>query len=126
MRLAPRSVLPCLAIACASLALAPSAGADQKRLVTIAARSCPSYTDITANRARNNIMESLEDLGADTPYGAGGVPLIVDPFIEAQFQPNCTPIKNWQFTLGTGYQSRAVTGVWGALSKVTGPFSPAS
>ena len=36
--------------------------------VTIAARECPEYTDITANRARNDIQESLEDLGADTPY----------------------------------------------------------
>ena len=39
--------------------------------VTIAARQCPTYTDIRANRARNNIQESLKDLGADTPYAAG-------------------------------------------------------
>jgi hypothetical protein len=31
--------------------------------VTIAARQCPTYTDIRANRARNNIQESLRDLG---------------------------------------------------------------
>ena len=39
--------------------------------VTIAARQCPTYEDITANRARNNIQESLKDLGPDTPYAAG-------------------------------------------------------
>ena len=32
--------------------------------VTIAARQCPNYQSITANRARNNIQESLRDLGA--------------------------------------------------------------
>jgi hypothetical protein len=109
----------------ALLGLAPPAVAqDQQRLVTVAARSCPTYEAITANRARNNIMESLKDLGADTPYGVGGVPLNIDPAIEANVQPLCTPIENWAFTLGTGYQSRAMPGVWGSLSKVTGPFSP--
>jgi hypothetical protein len=120
----PRGALLFLAIALTALSLPAPASADQPRMVTIAARSCPTYTDITANRARNNIMESLEDLGPDTPYGVNGVPLNVDPFIEAEVQPNCTPIENWEFTLGTGYQTRAVTGVWGALSKVTGPFTP--
>ena len=77
-----------LLVVLASLAsLVPAAHADQGRLVTIAARSCPAYTDITANRARNNIMESLEDLGVDTPYGQGGRPLLVDPATEAEFQP---------------------------------------
>ena len=49
---------------------------------------------------------------------------LVDPAIEAKVQPLCEPISNWQFTLGTGYKSRAVTGSWGSLSIVTGPFSP--
>jgi uncharacterized repeat protein (TIGR01451 family) len=124
MRLSPRGV-PLFLVIAGLAALAPPAHADQKRLVTIAARSCPTYDSITANRARNNIMESLQDLGPDTPYGVGGVPLIVDPAIEARPpQDQCTAIENWEFTLGTGYQSRAVPGVWGALSKVTGPFSP--
>jgi hypothetical protein len=124
MRPSPRGALLVLAIACAA-SHAPPAQAQQKRLVTIAARSCPSYADITANRARNNIMESLENLGPDTSYGVGGVPLIVDPAIEVRPpQDKCTAIENWEFTLGTGIQGRADTGIWGALSKVTGPFSP--
>ena len=69
-------------------------------------------------------MESLENLGVDTPYGQGGRPLLVDPATEAEFQLACSPISNWQFTLGTDYKSRAVSGVWGSLSIVTGPFSP--
>ena len=36
--------------------------------VTLAARTCPAYADIIANRNRNNIQESLEDLGPDTNY----------------------------------------------------------
>jgi hypothetical protein len=76
----------------------------QQRLVTIAARSRPTYDAITANRARDRIMESLKDLGVDSQYG---VPLNVDPAIEGSVQPTCTPIANWAFTLGTGYQTRS-------------------
>jgi hypothetical protein len=90
--------------------------------VTIAARQCPSFDSVTANRNRNNIMESLQNLGADTPYGRNGIPNIINPAIEAQYQPNCVPLRNWVFTFGRGYQTKAVPGVWGALSKVTRPF----
>ena len=37
-------------------------------LLTLVARVCPSYSDVTANLARNDIQESLADLGADTMY----------------------------------------------------------
>ncbi len=40
-------------------------------LVTLVARVCPSYGDVTANLARNDIQESLADLGGDTKYEAG-------------------------------------------------------
>jgi uncharacterized repeat protein (TIGR01451 family) len=92
-------------------------------LVTFAARECPAYTDITANRARNNLQESLRDLGADTPYRPGEA---MNPAVEAANQPNCKPLPNWAFTLGTGYITRAVSGPWGSLSIVTGPFSAPS
>ncbi len=81
--------------------------------VTLVARSCPSYTAVTANRARNNIQESLRDLGADTLY-ASGEPISVAK--ENAGQPTCTPIPNWAFTLGSGYQ----TGNPENLSVVTG------
>jgi uncharacterized repeat protein (TIGR01451 family) len=108
--------------ALAAAALAPSAeGASQPtRLVTFVARTCPSYADIAANRARNNIQESLQDLGADSLYEGGDA---VSPVVEAVQQPNCTPLPDWTFVMGNGYRSRAVTGPWGALSIVTGPFA---
>jgi len=109
-------------------AVAGAAGATTQRatrrsglLVTFAARVCPTYTSITANRARNDIQESLRDLGADTPYRPGEM---VDPAVEQQHQPSCRPLPNWTFTLGTGYQTRAVSGPWGSLSIVTGAFAP--
>ena len=92
--------------------------------VTFAARSCPQYTDVRANRARNDIMESLEDLGPDTNYGT---PFLVNPVKEdAPPQSRCQPLVDWRFALGRGYETRAVNGPWGSLSKVTGPYaSPA-
>ena len=55
------------------LATPPSALATHEKLLTLAARVCPSFAAITANTARNNIMESLENLGADSPYKPVGV-----------------------------------------------------
>jgi uncharacterized repeat protein (TIGR01451 family) len=92
---------------------------EPAKLLTVAARVCPSYADVTANLARNNIQESLKDLGADTLYTSGQP---IDPDLEAKGQPNCKPLVGWRFTLGTGYQSRAVSGAWGSLSIVTGAF----
>ena len=117
-----------LAILAASLmfAAAPAAfGASTKGtglLVTFAARVCPTYTDITANRARNDIQESLRDLGEDTPYADGQA---MDPAVEAAHQPNCAPLPGWTFTLGTSYKTRAVSGPWGSLSIVTGAYAGA-
>ena len=119
-----RAVVVAVAGAACALALTPVAQAGSSsqptRLVTFVALTCPSYTDIAANRARNNIQESLQDLGADTLYNAGDA---VSPAIEQAQQPNCTPLPDWRFTMGNGYKSRAVVGPWGALSVVTGPFA---
>jgi hypothetical protein len=110
------AVLP-LAVAAVGRTAGASDASPGTYTVTLAARSCPSYTDITANRARNNIMESLRDLGGDTPY-TGDEP--VSPSVEAEAQPNCTPITNWHFTFGNGIAGQ-VTGPWGALSTVSNP-----
>ena len=88
--------------------------------VTFVARSCPEYTDIFANRARNDIQETLHNLGPDSPYTE---PFEVNPHTEGLAPQNvCKPLPDWEFTLGHGYQSSAVTGPWGSLSKVTGVF----
>src|ERR1700744_5971649 len=89
--------------------------------VTFVARSCPEYTDIFANKARNDIQESLKDLGPDSPYAQ--IDALVDPEIESMApQDACSALPDWRFTLGKGYVTRAVTGPWGSLSKVTEPF----
>ena len=109
-----------VAVALWALAAATASAQQPERLVTYAARACPAYTDITANRARNNIQESLRDLGADTLYTAGEA---ISPAKEQAGQPRCVPIADWRFTLGTGFQTRAVDGPWGSLSKVLGPYA---
>jgi hypothetical protein len=111
------------AVAGALLFAAPSASAQGQstKLVTIAARECPSYTVIRGNRARNNIMESLKDLGPDTNYVDGEALTVAKE--DAPPQNACKPLPDWRFTLGKGYQTRAVSGPWGSLSKVTSEFS---
>ncbi len=98
-----------------------AAAQETQYKVTFVARVCPAYTDIFANRARNDIQETLADLGPDSPYVE---PFRVSPSVEDGESPQttCHPLPNWQFTLGHSYESRAVTGPWGSLSKVTDPF----
>lgn len=103
------------------------------RFVTIAARWCPTYGDVAANRSRNNIQESLRDLGPDTPYQTGEN---VNPAKEALApQDACTPIPipvtppgtpgpGWRFKLGHSIDAAKDVGDWGSLSRVAGPFSP--
>ena len=93
--------------------------------VTIVARECVRSTKVTANKARNNIMETLQDLGANTPYGQPGVPNIINPAIEEQYQPppGCVPLVNWVFTFGRNYQTKAVTAS-GAHSRRSPASSP--
>lgn len=87
-------------------------------LVTVAARACPTYESITANLARNDIQESLRDLGPNTPYVSGEP---INPVKEADNQTQCVPLTNWKFVTGTGIGG-TVTGTWGSLSKVSNPF----
>ena len=96
-------------------------GSDHVYQVTFVARWGPAYTDVYANLLRSNIMESLHDLGPDSQYADPG--LLVNPVYEdAGVQLACHPLPGWQFTLGRYYETRAVTGAWGSLSRVTGPF----
>lgn len=117
-------VVGVLAVVGAALALCAPASAqvvgDQSadRWVTIAARECDDYSDIRANLARNNLMESLEDLGRDTLYESGDS---VDPRTELAGQPTCRPITGWRFTFGDGIAGNTVDGTWGKLSIVTDP-----
>ena len=84
---------------------------ERAKLVTFVARVCPTYRDVMANLARNDIQESLKDLGQDSVYTPGQP---IDPDVEAQRQPRCEPLPGWQLTLGTGIETRAVSGPWGS------------
>lgn len=106
-----------------AVAASPASAQGSGYFVTFVARDCPAYTDIYANRARNNIVESLKDLGPDTQYPVGGGVLIDPVHEDIPPQTNCTPITGWQFTLGTGIATNRVSGVWGALSVVSNPYS---
>lgn len=86
--------------------------------VTFVARQCPDYSDITANLNRNNIQESLKDLGANTAYRPGQP---ISPSVETPNQPNCTPLNGWQFTFGNGINNKT-PGT--NLSRVSNPVSP--
>jgi len=103
----------------AALAIGPTvAHAQTGYTMTLVARECAQYTDIMANRARNNIQESLEDLGADSVY-TDGQP--IKPSIE-DANDNCAPMAvPWTFTLGRSIGG-ADTGTWGRLSFVGGVF----
>jgi uncharacterized repeat protein (TIGR01451 family) len=102
-----------------STALLAPAAAEAQHSVTIAARSCPTYESITANLARNDIQESLKNLGPNTLYRPGQ---LIDPQLETAGQPLCVPLPNWRFRFGRDYQTKAVSGPWGSLSRVTGEF----
>jgi uncharacterized repeat protein (TIGR01451 family) len=122
-----RALLFATLVTGAALLVCPTAGAQvagnesADRWVTIAARECDDYDDIRANLARNNIQESLQDLGEDTLYVSGEP---VNPVKELEGQPTCRPITGWRFTLGDGIAGDTVDGVWGKLSVVTDPDSP--
>ncbi|WP_101845828.1 prealbumin-like fold domain-containing protein [Zhihengliuella sp. ISTPL4] len=91
---------------------------DVPLLVTYVARVCDEYTDVMANKARNNLMESLRDLGADTTYPANGIITVAD---ENAGSPNCSPLQDWRLTMGRSHQGKTAATL--NLSTVTQPFA---
>jgi hypothetical protein len=109
------------AVVGASLAAVPATaatvGATDAYSITFAARVCDSYADVLANKARNNIMESLKDLGADTNYAPSD---IVSAEKEETGNANCRPLQDWEMTTGTAFAGK--TPATRNLSTVTNPF----
>jgi len=96
----PRHGLLALAVAAALGGLtAPASAATNPFTITLVARQCHAYTDVMANLARNDIQESLRDLGKNSVYSSGQR---ISPSIEDPNNPNCTPITGWRFTFGDG------------------------
>lgn len=93
--------------------------ADMPFSVTVVARVCPTYDDIMANTKRNNLMQSLDDVGVDSIYpGLGNPP--VQPSVEnrvATGQAACQPLTGWTFGFGKNFAGTD-TGVYGSLGKV--------
>ncbi|WP_431826453.1 prealbumin-like fold domain-containing protein [Microbacterium algeriense] len=104
----------------AAAVVLPPTAADVPLLVTYVARVCDEYTDVMANKARNNLMESLRDLGPDSTYPGNGVVTVAD---EAAGSPNCRPLSDWRLTLGQSYQGKSPATL--DLSTVTQPFGTA-
>src|SRR6478735_1751990 len=108
----------CLALLVIGAALASASAAPAATWkMTLVARQCPNYRDVMANLARNDIQESLRDLGKDSVYRSGQ---LISPAIEEPNQPDCTPITGWRFTFGDGING-VDKGPWGSLSKVRHP-----
>ena len=90
--------------------------------VTFAARQCKSYSDIFANRFRDNLMQTLQNVGPDSPYGPND--LVNPSFEDRSPQSNCTPLTGWEFTMGTQPDLAPLKGPWGSLTVVNNDFPP--
>lgn len=97
-----------------------SAATEPPYLVTFVARTCATYTDVMANLARNNLQESLRDLGPDTVYSPGQA---ITPTVEETAPPvgrDCDPLVGWGFALGKGIAGKSPSTL--QLSTVTSPY----
>ncbi|MEI6362340.1 MAG: hypothetical protein WCP95_09400, partial [Actinomycetes bacterium] len=88
--------------------------------VTYVARKCALYTDVRANKQRNNLMESLQNLGPDTNYASGEAVSVAKE--SAAPQSACTPLVGWKFQNGTGYTGKTPSTL--NLSTITGTTTP--
>ena len=101
---------------------APAAAQGTGYSVTFAARECKSYSDIFANRFRDNLMQTLQNVGPDSPYGPND--LVNPSFEDRSPQSNCTPLTGWEFTMGSQPDLAPLTGPWGSLTVVNHAFPP--
>lgn len=119
-----RLLLGVLLVGAAWLAIGASRAAAQTGTgysVTFVARDCTSYDDIFANKFRDNLMQTLQDVGPDSPYTDPTV--LVNPDYEDLYpQSLCKPLTGWEFTMGQLPDLAPVTGVWGSLTAVNNAF----
>ncbi|MFD8568643.1 DUF5979 domain-containing protein [Streptomyces sp. NPDC059639] len=128
MRWAGPALAALMALACvlaglshtATQAAAAAAAAAQNPLsVTFVARKCPQYTDVMANKARNNVQESLRDLGPDSNYTSGEAVSAAKEAAGSPLPP-CEPLTGW--TMSTGGGITAKSGATQNLSTVSSPY----
>jgi hypothetical protein len=85
--------------------------------VTFVGVVCDDYSDVQANRARNNIQESLRDLGPDSTYPSGAA-VTPGPENAGMNSEHCSPLPGLQFTIGSGMVSKTTASYY--LSYVSG------
>ena len=118
-----RGLLAALVLVVAGLVVAPGLAVARGSgyYVTFAARSCPTYSDVDANKARNDIQESLDDLGPDSPYNASGG--LVDPRSRRpRRRMRAARCRTGRSRSGHGYQSLASVVHGATCPSVTDPF----
>ena len=93
--------------------------ADDDLLVTFVARTCEEYSQVMANKARNNLQESLRDLGPDSNYASSEAVSAAKEQAGTSVPP-CKPLPDWTFSTGTGHTGRQPSTQ--NLSTVTGPI----
>ena len=93
---------------------APAGAEETAKLVTIAARSCPSYDVIPRQPRAQQHHGEPQGPGARHELRPAGEATHPSKKEDAPPQDACTPITDWRFTLGKGYQTRAVSGPGGA------------
>lgn len=109
--------------------VATQATGDYK--LTLVARYCPdspgnAYLNVRANRARNNIMQTLKDLGPDSNYNNSMNPPVNPTNEDAAPQDVCSPMPaGFPVTVGrtpSGFAPQPVNGSGSPyLGKVTSP-----
>ena len=80
-----------------------SESASTRYQVTFAARACPSYAEVMANRVRDDRIEAASAPGRASAYRDGQA---VDPNVEAANSAGCTPLPDWRFTLGSAQEKK--------------------
>lgn len=114
----------------ARVSVASGSQSSEPLKLTLVARWCPdtpgsnSYENVRANRARNNIMESLKNLGPDSNYNDSMNPPVGPDKEDAPPQDVCEPLLNFPITLGDRIEGKATLPVNGQnqpyLSQVGG------
>jgi hypothetical protein len=98
-----------------------AASAATRYQVTLAARDCPSYADVMANRGFDDSADSPARPGRPSAYQPGQA---VDPTVESANSPGCRPITGWRFSFGSSHRRSGGLSVVGGATRTTPPTAP--
>jgi hypothetical protein len=86
--------------------------------VTLAARACTQYSQVMANRVRDDTAEAAQSPGRDSAYEDGQG---VDVDTEGANGNGCSPLDGWHFTLGGGVTKKGSLSVVNGATQDVGP-----